>query len=170
MLDFRPPAGRMEDFGLGREVIAQRWNNYLHASLRQVAEAPENRSGSFFVPHDGDRSRRLEVFWDAFPSEFRRWFGTDERGRERANAAAETPLENLVGYRRTEAGMKPVGVRVRQQPEYCEWFTEREQGRLTRVTFTCESPEYWRFLAEQDPDLSLIARLYSERLGRTVFP
>src|SRR5829696_771366 len=37
------------------------------------------------------------------------------------------------------------------QDEYCEWSVERtDAGKITKVTFTCEAPEYWRFLAASD--------------------
>lgn len=38
------------------------------------------------------------------------------------------------------------------QNEYCEWSVSKEKGKIKRVTFTCESPEYWEFLAKTDPD------------------
>ena len=36
------------------------------------------------------------------------------------------------------------------QDEYCEWNVERDaaSGKITRVTFTCEGPEYWKSLSE----------------------
>ncbi|KAI9771243.1 MAG: hypothetical protein M1839_002827 [Geoglossum umbratile] len=38
-----------------------------------------------------------------------------------------------------------------QQDEYCEWEVERDaNGKLTKVTFTCEFPEYWNELTEND--------------------
>jgi hypothetical protein len=52
------------------------------------------------------------------------------------------------------------------QVEYLEWFTERdERGRITRVTFTTETPEYWDalFLSPGGPDRVL--ELYRELLG-----
>lgn len=35
------------------------------------------------------------------------------------------------------------------QDEYCEWSVARNLGtkKITKVTFTCEGPEYWTFLA-----------------------
>ncbi|MGO8455304.1 hypothetical protein ACC779_36300 [Rhizobium ruizarguesonis] len=34
------------------------------------------------------------------------------------------------------------------QDEYCEWsIVRRADGRISSVTFTCEGPEYWEFLA-----------------------
>ena len=39
------------------------------------------------------------------------------------------------------------------QDEYCEWSVERgDDGKITRITFTTEVPEYWDHVAEKDPD------------------
>ena len=47
------------------------------------------------------------------------------------------------------------------QDEYCEWSVTRgEDGKITRVTFTCEGPEYWEALAQLDPDK--VVSLYQE--------
>lgn len=52
----------------------------------------------------------------------------------------------------------------RQQDEYCEWHAEHDdQGRLTRLSFTAEPPEYWTFLAASEPDL--VFELYKELVG-----
>jgi hypothetical protein len=53
------------------------------------------------------------------------------------------------------------------QDEYCEWSVERDaQGKVKRVTFTCEGPEYWQFLANSDPVLAL--SLYQKHISPTV--
>jgi hypothetical protein len=48
------------------------------------------------------------------------------------------------------------------QDEYCEWSVERDpdSDKIKRVTFTCEGPEYWSFLANTTPDVAL--NLYKE--------
>jgi hypothetical protein len=47
----------------------------------------------------------------------------------------------------------------REQDEYCEWSVERDDdGKITRITFTTEVPEYWEHAAENDP--SLLLELY----------
>jgi hypothetical protein len=47
------------------------------------------------------------------------------------------------------------------QDEYCEWAVKRDaQGKVQRVSFTCEVPEYWETLAQDQPD-QLLA-LYRE--------
>jgi hypothetical protein len=45
---------------------------------------------------------------------------------------------------------------ARQQDEYCEWFTHRnDDGKITRIDITCESPEYWTFLVKHRPDVAV---------------
>jgi hypothetical protein len=40
----------------------------------------------------------------------------------------------------------------RPQDEYLEWYVERgAAGKITRITFTCEPPEYWEALAHGYP-------------------
>lgn len=39
--------------------------------------------------------------------------------------------------------------RFRHQDEYCEWHvTRNSEGKITRVEFTSEGPEYWSFMAK----------------------
>jgi hypothetical protein len=53
------------------------------------------------------------------------------------------------------------------QDEYCEWSVQRDgDGRVTRVVFTSEVPEYWVQLLAADPDL--LTNLYSQFNGREV--
>lgn len=48
-----------------------------------------------------------------------------------------------------------------EQDEYCEWSVERDDDeRIVRVTFTTEVPEYWKLIADRDPDRLLA--LYRE--------
>lgn len=56
----------------------------------------------------------------------------------------------------------------RPQDEYLEWFIVRDPatGRIIRIDFTAEAPEYWETLCEGDPELA--QTLYSELLGQTV--
>lgn len=59
------------------------------------------------------------------------------------------------------------------QIEYLEWHVERTDGKISRVTFTTETPEYWKLLAAQHPDvvLALYQRHVSPAVTRTdLFP
>lgn len=59
------------------------------------------------------------------------------------------------------------------QIEYLEWHVERTDGKISRVTFTTETPEYWKLLAARHPDavLALYQRHVSPAVTRShLFP
>lgn len=57
----------------------------------------------------------------------------------------------------------------RQQDEYLEWHpTYDGQGRLEKITFTAEPPDYWRALAAVAPDR--VVELYYDLLGDNSIP
>lgn len=63
-------------------------------------------------------------------------------------------ISDLQRWRRADASRDA-------QDEYCEWSVARgADGKLIRVTFTTEGPEYWELLARRQPD-TLLA-LYRE--------
>jgi hypothetical protein len=56
-----------------------------------------------------------------------------------------------------------------RQVEYCEWVVKKDsRGKITRVTFTSETVEYWRALWDTDPDrvLALYRKLVSPDVPR----
>lgn len=54
-----------------------------------------------------------------------------------------------------------------EQDEYCEWSVLRSnEGKIQRVTFTTEVPDYYDHLLDTDQDLLL--KLYAEMTGRDV--
>jgi hypothetical protein len=56
---------------------------------------------------------------------------------------------------------------ARQMDEYCEWYTHRNaQGKITRIDISCESPEYWKFLVENEPDTA--TALYQKYVSKDV--
>jgi len=51
------------------------------------------------------------------------------------------------------------------QDEYCEWSIAYDaNGNITRIDFTCESPEYWNTLWAVDP--GQVLSIYQETLGK----
>ena len=54
------------------------------------------------------------------------------------------------------------------QDEYCEWSVQRDPStqKIKSVSFTCEGPEYWQFLASTDPDK--IVSLYRQYISGEV--
>lgn len=129
--------------------------------------------------------------WDAFPRFLQKWYEEDDQPDLMRWRAAETLRPRLFGgqpLRRVRDGAlaEPVPTFHRQQDEYCEWFAHRDDdGRVVRLTFTSEGPEYWQYLASgtraffaaDDPrseivegDLSLVAELYAEHVDPAVKP
>jgi hypothetical protein len=51
------------------------------------------------------------------------------------------------------------------QDEYLEWATLVAGGKITRVMFTCEGPEYWKHVAKEK---ALLLKLYGDIVGRPV--
>jgi hypothetical protein len=52
------------------------------------------------------------------------------------------------------------------QDEYLEWSVIKQNGKIKRIMFTCEGPEYWDFIAENNPDL--LVALYTKIVGQPV--
>ena len=73
-----------------------------------------------------------QIVWSAFPARVQREEGPDAPRWDRADSSRD------------------------EQDEYCEWSVERgDDGKITRITFTTEVPEYWEHVAQNDPDLLL---------------
>lgn len=86
-----------------------------------------------------------EIVWNGFPGTLRRRWG-----RQPALVVADTPLP-LNQRMDAPAEMRGSGqwadLFYRPQDEYCEWRVKRDpEGRIVRVTFTSEPPEYWQAL------------------------
>lgn len=89
-------------------------------------------------------AQRAVIAWNAFPRRVRSSSLSDKQRWRRADSD-----RNL-------------------QDEYCEWSVARDpvSGRITRVTLTCEGPEYWTSLAELNPQKVL--DLYREFISPEV--
>jgi hypothetical protein len=106
--------------------------------------------------------------WNAFPQILTNWFATQPVANQEklANEWAEKAIttESVFGFFRKDSGnqFSPVPVTYRRQDEYCEWYVVRNGNKIERMYFTCEPPEYWTFLAEND--ITLVHDLYKELL------
>ena len=120
---FDTPARLTETSSADRQV----WSEAVSA----IVERFSGPFPQFYDPTVSDTPpgvRVEDIAWTAFPARLLRG-ATSEAGRwERADSREE-------------------------QDEYCEWSVERDAtGKITRVTFTSEVPEYFDFLADRDPD------------------
>lgn len=178
------PPGFLDDFALRPEkeqALARGWDAIVSYWLERFA----GREGGGFYNFRTDRTpgepARQVLSWGAFPRPIKKWFEDDQNADRRRWTAADTLRPLRIGgqpLRRVSDNSlaEPVTVLYRQQDEYCEWFAHRDaDGRIDRVTFTTESPEYWTFLALgtrpffpkeddraliADGDIELVVQLY----------
>jgi hypothetical protein len=158
---FNPPA-RVDDFARRPNqaaAYAEGWSAVVEQWLDDAASAYADDQGRtlFFNPRRDTSPGKPEsqpVPWDAFPRFLQRWFRDEPDGDRKRWRAAEVLRPYRPGgrpLRRVEGDQvrEPVPACYRQQDEYCEWFVDRDPAtrRVRRMTFTCEGPEYWRFLA-----------------------
>ena len=194
---FHPP-GFLEDFARrsdSAEDRARAWSEIVSSWMDNAAATygtPEVPS-LFFNPLKDEtpgEPASESIAWDAFPRFLTRWFQDEDEPDEKRWRAAETRRVLHVNGRplRRVSEQGSLGEELqlfyRQQDEYCEWHIDRDtEGRITRVCFTCEGPEYWEFLAEGtrpffaagDPrrdlvagDLGLVVELYQEHVNPAV--
>jgi hypothetical protein len=129
------------------------------------------------------------ISWIAFPNRLNQYFGTatalpfnpymlpqnnvweladngfysDEAGRRRT--FPEVPINTCpqADWKGPLQHFGPYGPRG-WQDEYCEWsVTRNAQGKIARVDFVCENPEYWHVLWRVNPDR--VAQLYQDILN-----
>lgn len=166
---FSPPAN-IDDLN---ENAREAWSEVVHGWFKQ-AERRLPSGHRFFNIADADLSDAVPktIPWDGFPRKLALLLPTD---LERRWAVAEQVYsQDLFGrrtafYVRNSSGdMEPVGLPFRDQDEYCEWRTVREESncKIKRIVFTCENPEYWYHIAGWDEPT--LVRLYSELAGANV--
>jgi hypothetical protein len=134
---FDPP-GFLDDFGPAQR---EAWHTYISGEMDAA------QTGDVGDPFDSPRRQffnaaKVEVApdaavenvkWTAFPRIVQIASGSDMERWRNADATRDV------------------------QDEYCEWSVSRQSGtgKITRVTFTSEGPEYWSFLASTDSQKTL---------------
>jgi hypothetical protein len=139
--------GSLRDLPLGSPFY-DNWHTFLATRLNTNA-ATGTAGGEFYdaSEHDVNIAAERSLVWMAFPREILVAHRDDRRA---AFVEADADL----------ATRDP-------QNEYCEWFVRRNAaGKITRVTFVTESPEYWEQLWAVDR--AAVANLYTTLLGTPV--
>jgi hypothetical protein len=175
MARYLAPAG-IDDFSRSNlaEDLRRGWHEEVVGYLAQAKDPRRNELASpLFYDQLGDESGVPDgdpqgIPWNGFPLRLDKWFADlgPREADEAAHRAAEVVLRSssVFGLYRKEASGEyvPLEIPFRVQDEYCEWHVEREGSRVESISFTCEPPEYWEFLAGRDFDL--VHRLYKELL------
>jgi hypothetical protein len=135
---FSPP-GTLAELN---EANSAAWSTQVEEIVKDYAA----RFPQFYDPTATDTpgtAQTAAVVWSAFPADVRNEVTSEEARWTLADSGRE------------------------HQDEYCEWAVERDNaGKVTRVTFTSEVPEYWEHLAAHDPNRLLA--LYHELVSAEV--
>jgi hypothetical protein len=123
---FDPP-GFVDDL---TKVQKKKWSDFI--SKRIDDEMASAAGHHFYNPTKTDTAadvQTAEISWTAFPR----------------LVAVDSPSDQA-RWQKAESSRDV-------QDEYCEWSVTRDQAtnKITKVTFTCEGPEYWSFLAQANP-------------------
>ena len=134
--------GNLKDFD---GAMAAGWSRLISDDLdREVADLGQSNAGlqpQFYNPSKLDVSGApVPIRWPAFPQIMEIKYGDHQQEMFRQAESRDN------------------------QDEYLEWAVITQNGKITKVMFTCEGPEYWKFIA--DNDKALLVKLYSEIAGQ----
>lgn len=123
---FDPPA-QIDDFD---SSLKKSWSDGLSTLFDNEIASAEASPPQFFNPLRTPIAADMQtktICWTAFPNLVLVNSPSDKARWKRADSSRDF------------------------QDEYCEWSVTRNSGgKITRVTFTSEGPEYWEFLAASD--------------------
>jgi hypothetical protein len=139
---FDPPANINDMSPLQRQAWHETLSSWFDDNIAAIGGTSGGNRSQFYNPslESTDPPSIAEtdgsITWQGFPKVLENQYG----------AGTQQAWQNAEELRNGPDGP------FRPQDEYLEWRTERDAaGQITRVTFTCEPPEYWEALAEGYP-------------------
>jgi hypothetical protein len=148
LASFSPP-GNLDDLDAAGQADWSTWvSQAVNAAIAGRTDHPNDSPRAQFYnltsTGTGPDAKTQDVTWIAFPRQVALQSVSDHQRWSRADASRDV------------------------QDEYCEWSVTRrpEDRKITRVTFTCEGPEYWEILAASSPDK--VVALYQEYVNPAV--
>lgn len=153
---FQPPAN-LEDLDSSQ---LEGWDRFIHDEIEQAAKGREEtviQGKKYTILNNAPRSQffnpstteKLDdytektIAWFGFPKKIKDGSPSDKARWKKADASREV------------------------QDEYCEWSVlKNNDGKIIRVSFTCEGPEYWEFLGRTNPEK--VVELYKKCISNEV--
>jgi hypothetical protein len=140
---FDPPAGLVDFDGIPEQRAA--WDDFITQSfqwnINYVEKNDQVGVGKCQFYNEKVTSTDQPVATDPI-----RWKGFP------LLVAAKHPGNKKAAWIEADQLVTERGIQYRPQDEYLEWFVTRNaQGKITRIAFTCEGPEYWEALAQGYP-------------------
>lgn len=131
-----PPAF-LDDFTTGqqRDAWSKEVQGYFNQGVR-YNRAFQGVASQFYDPVLTETAEPFSepvIEWPGFPKLVKDQFPTDPEQAWRTAETGPTAREDFMD-------------------EYLEWHVVRQNGKITRVSFTCETEQYYEFLAKTDPD------------------
>jgi hypothetical protein len=138
-LDKFDPPGFLEDFNDEQKAAWSQWvSEQFDVGVRGYPDnfdfdGPREQFYNPMKVETGPDAQSTDITWTGFPRNVQINSVSDRQRWRKADTSRDV------------------------QDEYCEWSVERdpESHKITRVTFTCEGPEYWQFLAQKTPEVVL---------------
>ncbi|XP_033626720.1 uncharacterized protein LOC117289624 isoform X2 [Asterias rubens] len=154
---FPTPAG-VQDYTDAQNY--QKWSNFIRDSMNDTIKEEEKTvdvgNCQFYNPEikpAGDDRATAKATWNGFPRRLEQDHPNDYL--EIADKHDGWPHDG------------PEYTKARNQDEYLEWYVYKNaQGKITRVDFTCEGPEYWDLLFQWEPETCLA--LYQQYISADV--
>jgi len=162
---FRTPAA-VQDFPndpIKQQTMNAFWSNNLDGFTQQgMLNNPWNSTNTppatnYYNPVDNNPpSNTANIKWSAFPGRLAYNFPSATQDQLNQMADMGNMSQQISNSPCSSSGQQvayfPYGPRG-WQDEYCEWaVTRNAQGKITRIDFTCENPEYWNTLWLIDPN------------------
>ena len=149
--------GRLTDFNPQQ---AAAWSEIIYFWINNAIDFLKYQYGEpvyFFneldIAHAAlDAAPIEEIFWDGFPRSLRLIYNEEQRLQEADRWQSLARYYQQRGWLILEcpenSSPRFIDFYYRNQDEYLEWFVSRnpQTGAMEKITFTCEAPEYWRFI------------------------
>ena len=167
---FQPPA-QLRDFD--RSANSQQLHDEWHKTMEGIVKFKLADKPAFYNPLDPPSDETPETAapeWTGLPRTIKRLVPTSIAAAARLvdnpiRMGGPDPMQgpNFSPPFVDNNGNQFVGPAYRPQDEYLEWVTRRApDGTITEIIFTCEGPEYWDLIAQ---DEQLLVDLYRELVG-----
>lgn len=155
--------GQLTDFS---SLQTNAWSAIIHAWINHSIEFLKYQYGEpVYIFNELDIAYPAldtapieEIFWDGFPRGLRLKFDEEQgfQAAEQLQSLSQYYKERGLLLIEYPANTPPrlIDFYYRNQDEYLEWFVTRnaQTGTLEKITFSCEAPEYWRFIGNGSGD------------------
>jgi hypothetical protein len=134
---FQPPA-LLDDFANDPNLLVG-WDQFIDQTFNENIADVESEVGNGNSPFYNPKTTSTD---NPIATDVIRWKGFP------LLIVAKHPGNRRVAWQEAD---QVLSNGERPQDEYLEWFVTKDaNGKVTKITFTCEGPEYWEFLAQND--------------------